>query len=184
MFSYNQVRYHPKLLLAMTGLTQTEFEQLLPFFREAWDEYMSSNFREREGRKRRYGGGQRESTLTTLEDKLLFILYYAKAYPLQEILAYEFDMAQSTANEWIHILTDIIKRSLEKGGHLPERDPSSLATVLQNGTEQTYGIDGTERRIQRPKDNDEQKEYYSGKKKPIPSRTSLLEALKAKKWIT
>ena len=31
--------------------------------------------------------GDQRTTLVTIEDKLLFILYYVKVYPLQEILA-------------------------------------------------------------------------------------------------
>jgi hypothetical protein len=181
MFSYNQIRQVPKLLLATTSLTQAEFERLLPFFREAWDEYVAQNFIERESRERRYGGGQRESTLVDPEDKLLFILYYAKAYPLQEILAYEFGMAQSTANEWIHILTGVLRRALEKGGHSPGRDPKELAETLRNENEKTYGIDGTERRVQRPKDEEKQKKYYSGKKKAHTVKNLIVGGIKSKK---
>ncbi len=123
-FSYNQVKEHPKLFLAMTGLTHAEFEQLLPHFQGALDQYVQENYIDRDKRQRQYGGGKPESTLITIEDKLLFILYYVKVYPLQEILAFEFDMVQSTA--------------------------------------------------QRPCDAEKQKHYYSGKKKRIPSRISLL----------
>ena len=181
MFSYNQIRQFPKLLLAMTSLIPAEFERLPPFFREAWDEYAARNLVEREGRKRRYGGGRRESTLVDPEDKLLFILYYAKAYPLQEILAYEFGMAQSTANEWVHILTGVLKRALEKGGHLPGRDPKELAEALQGENAKTYAIDGTERRIQRPGDDEKQKKYYSGKKKAHTVKNLLVGGVKSKK---
>ena len=37
MFFYHQVKEHPKLFLAMTGLTHAEFAQLLPHFQSAWD---------------------------------------------------------------------------------------------------------------------------------------------------
>jgi len=180
-FSYQQIKNNFKVLLAMTSLTPTEFEQLLCFFKKAWDEYMAKNYTEREGRKRKYGGGRHESTLVALEDKLLFILYYVKAYPLQEIIAYEFGMAQSTANEWIHILSGVLKRAMEMGGHLPERNPQELAKTLQNETEKTYGIDGTERRIQRPKDDEVQKEYYSGKKKAHTVKNILIGNIVSKK---
>ena len=42
VFSYHQVQEHPKLLLAMTGLTRAEFHQLLPHFQHAWDQYVHS----------------------------------------------------------------------------------------------------------------------------------------------
>jgi DDE superfamily endonuclease len=173
-FSYNQVKERPKLFLAMTGLTHAEFEQLLPHFQGALDQYVQDNYIDRDKRQRQYGGGKSESTLITIEDKLLFILYYVKVYPLQEILAFEFDMVQSTANDWIHILSGVLQKALDHGGYLPERDPKQLETVLESEPESIYGIDGTERPRQRPCDAEKQKHYSSGKKKRTPSSISLL----------
>ena len=173
-FSYNQVKEHPKLFLAMTGLTHAEFEQLLPHFQGALDQYVQENYIDRDKRQRQYGGGKPESTLITIEDKLLFILYYVKVYPLQAILAFEFDMVQSTANDWIHILSGVLQKALDHGGYLPERDPKQLETVLESEPESIYGIDGTERPRQRPGDAEKQKHSYRGKKKRTPSSISLL----------
>ena len=176
VFSYQQVQEHPKLLLAMTSLTHAEFQQLLSHFQYAWDQYVQQHYVDRDDRQRRYGAGRSEAPLVTLEDKLLFILYYVKVYPLQEILAFEFGMVQSTANEWIHILSEVLKKALDHGGYVPERNPQQLATVLESEAEVTYGIDGTERPRQRPRDAEKQKNYYSGKKKHTRSRISFLAA--------
>jgi len=164
VFSYQQVQEHPKLLLAMTSLTQVEFQQLLAHFQYAWDQYVQQHYVDRDDRQRQYGAGRSAATLVPVEDKLLFILYYVKVYPLQEILAFEFGMVQSTANEWIHILSEVLQKALDHGGYVPERDPKQLATVLASEAEATYGIDGTERPRQRPCDAEKQKNYYSGKK--------------------
>ena len=72
-------------------------------------------------------------------------------------------MVQSTANEWIHILGEVLKKALN-GGYVPERDPKQLDTVLESEAESTYGIDGTERPRQRPHDPEKHKHYYRGKK--------------------
>ena len=101
MFSYHKVKEQPKLLLAMTGLSYAEFHQLLPHFQYAWDQYVTQHYVDRDDRQRQYGAGRSEATLVTLEDKLLFILYYVKVYPLQEILAFEFGMVQSTVHDKI-----------------------------------------------------------------------------------
>lgn len=178
IFAYDQVKERPKLLRAMTGLTQAEFEQLLPGFHKAWEAYVQQAYIDREGRQRQYGGGKPEATLMAIEDKLLFILYYVKAYPLQEILAFEFGMGQSTAHEWIHMLSHVLKKVLDDEGHVPERDPHELATVLASVPTTVYGIDGTERHRQRPSDPVQQEDYYSGKKKRIRSRISFLETSK------
>jgi hypothetical protein len=173
MFSYSQVKERPKLFLAMTGLTQAEFEQLLPHFQHAWDQYIQQNYVDRDDRQRQYGAGRAESTLVNIEDKLLFILYYVKVYPLQEILAFEFGMVQSTANEWIHLLSEVLKQALDHGAYLPARDPKQLATVLESEAASIYGIDGTERPRQRPREPAKQKHYYSGKKKRTRSSISF-----------
>jgi len=46
-------------------------------------------------------------------------------------------MVQSTANAWIHILSEVLKKALDHGGYLPERDPKQLATVLASEAEST-----------------------------------------------
>src|SRR6266498_5389820 len=183
-FSYNQLKERPKLFLAMTGLTHAEFEQLLPHFQGTWDQYVEDNYIDRDDRQHQYGGGKPESTLINIEDKLLFILYYVKVYPLQEILAFEFDMVQSTANQWMHILSEVLQNSLDHGGYLPERDAKQLSTVLESEPVSTYGIDGTERPRQRPQDLAKPKHYYSGKKKRTPSRICLLVGSLRAKSIT
>ena len=85
-------------------------------------------------------------------------------------------MVHSTANEWIHRLSEVLKKALDHGGYVPERDPKQLETVLESEAESTYGIDGTERPRQRPHDAEKQKNYSSGKKKHTRSRISLLVA--------
>ena len=44
MFSYDQVKERQTLLLAMTGLTRTAFEQLLHDFHKAWDAYVKQAY--------------------------------------------------------------------------------------------------------------------------------------------
>ncbi len=87
-----------------------------------------------------------------------------KVYPLQEVLAFEFGMVQSTAHEWIHLLSAVLTQALDHGGYVPERDAKHLGTILVSEAESTYGIDGTERLRQRPHDPEKQKYYDSGKK--------------------
>ena len=57
-----------------------------------------------------------------------------------------------------------LKKALDHGGYVPARDPKQLGTVLVSEAEATYGIDGTERPRQRPRDAEKQKHYYSDKK--------------------
>ena len=104
MLSYDTIKDKPTTLRSFTGLDKPEFERLLEPFEAAWKEYINEHHIQGKERKRSYGGG-RKATLRTLEDKLLFILFYFKTYPLQEVIGFLFDLSQSQANEWIHTLS-------------------------------------------------------------------------------
>lgn len=179
---YENLKDRPEAFLAFTGLEVGEFQILLQAFTVAWERYVQQNSLSADVRQRDYGGG-RKARLDTCQEKLLFILVYFKTYPLQEVLAFHFDMSQSQACEWIHVLSEVLRLSLSELGHTPERDPQKVKellesymdesgecfqeeTSLESSTEKAdFGIDGTERRRQRPKGQEEQKRFYSGKKK-------------------
>lgn len=164
MLSYQRLKHHHRALRAFTGLDRTEFEKLLTPFEMAYHAYMYDRHVKKKSRKRRYGGG-RKPRLASIEDKLLFILFYFKVYPLQEVMAVLFDTSQGRVNEWIHTLSTVLKMALGEVKALPERDPKNLEQTLALCVSVDFIIDGTERRTHRPKDPTRQKEQYSGKKK-------------------
>jgi hypothetical protein len=164
MLTYKKLKKKPSRFLALTSVTVAEFDELLPTFKRAWEADVEKRAYGKP-RKRKVGGG-RKATLKSLEDMLLFILLYFKIYPLQEVQGTLFGMSQSQANDWIHRLTPILQAALKEQALLPEREPANLEQVLADYDLLEFTIDGTERRKQRPKDNIEQKEYYSGKKSP------------------
>ncbi|MBU1262735.1 transposase family protein [bacterium] len=129
MLSYDQIKDKSRILRACTSLDREEFEKLLVAFQKAWETYIQNNYINGKKRQREYGGG-RKPTLLTIKDKLLFILFYFKTYPLQEVIAFLFGMSQSQANEWIHTLSEALKMALGEDGHLPERDPQALKKVV------------------------------------------------------
>ena len=172
MLSYDQIKNKPNILLAFTGLTQDEFEELLLAFAIAWHKSEQERQKKR-GRQRRIGGG-RKPKLGTIMDRLLFILFYLKTYPLQEVQAFLFNMSQGQANEWIHRLAAVLKIALADLDYLPEREGERLSEVLEENEALSFTQDGCERRRQRPKDNDLQKAYYSGKKKTHTMKNHLV----------
>jgi hypothetical protein len=180
MITYEQVKGKPKLLRAMTGLDRAEFEELLVPFATLWKDQVQQTARPESDRQRQPGGG-RKPALHTIADKLLFILYYFKTYPLQEVLAFEFSMGQSQACEWIHTLTPLLKQALAALQQLPERLPAEVAVRLAASGERKFGLDGTERKIQRPKDAEEQRQYYSGKKHTHTVKNNVVVTLKSRK---
>jgi len=163
MLSYHTLKQNPRVLRALTSLEPQEFDTLLIPFEQAWEAYVSDRYRHKKWRKRRYGGG-RKPHLLVIEEKLLFILFYYKVYPLQEVIAAFFGMSQGRANEWIHTLSPIVESALGAACCLPERQPQKLAQVLALCASVDFMIDGTERPVHRPTSAIEQKDQYSGKK--------------------
>lgn len=172
MLTYTDLKENPRCFLSVTSLTIAEFESLVPVFAEEYAATESSTHT-REGtlRRRRPGGGQK-TRLVTHEDKLLFILMYHKTYPLQSVHGLQFGLSQSHTHEWIHRLMPILKKTLEQLHHAPERNPTAfkLSRAVADKVVSLM-IDGTERRRQRPKNPEKQQEKYSGKKRPIPTKT-------------
>lgn len=164
MLTYEKLKQEPSRFLALTSLTVEEFEDLLPAFKRSWEADVEKRAYTKP-RKRKVGGG-RKPTLKSLADKLLFILVYFKTYPLQEVQGTLFGMSQGQANDWLQRLTPILQAALKEEALLPEREPAKLEQVLGQYDLLEFTLDGTERRRQRPQDNVEQKEYYSGKKSP------------------
>ena len=164
MLCYQKIKNKPRILQSLTGLTIEEFETLLSSFEIAWQSYVQKNFIDRKQRKRSFGAG-RKPELESLQDKQLFILFYFRIYPIQELQGFMFNLSQSQANEWIHRLTKVLNKALGEEQQLPERNPKNLKEVLAHCPDLEFIIDGTERAIARPKDKDKQKSYYSGKKR-------------------
>ena len=170
---YSTLKSKPRTLRSLTGLNRDEFEALLISFGAAWDSFVKATFFERADRKRAVGAG-RIAHLKQLEDKLLFILFYYRQYPTQEAQGFFFGMSQSQANEWIHRLSGLLNQALGYEMQLPERRAANLEAVLSACPSLEFIIDGTERSINRPKDKDKQKRYYSGKKKGHTVKNNLI----------
>lgn len=173
MLSYQQVKAKPRILQSLTGLRVNEFEHLLVSFERAWQAVVEEHHIESKTRQRRAGGG-RSARLKTPSDKLLFILIYYRVYPTQTVQGFLFGLGQPQANEWIHRLSRVLNRALGEEQQLPEREPQRLESVLKECAGLEFIIDGTERRINRPKDKADQKTYYSGKKKAHTVKNNVI----------
>lgn len=146
-------------------MTPEAFARLVPVFQQAYKQALDeADARRKSPRQRRQGGG-RKPVLQTGEDRLLFILFYFRLYPTQEVLGFLFGLGQPQANFWVHRLTPILNAALGYEMQLPARNPATLEKVLAACPALEFVIDGTERPIQRPKDRQRQQEFYSGRKK-------------------
>jgi len=169
---YEVTSQNPTEFLSMTSYTLQEFEALLPSFEE--ELLKTKKTLERKERKRKYSPYS-NSPLPSPADQLFFILVYQKQYPLQSMQGILFGMSQPKANIWIHFLSPILKAALATQGAVPLR---SMEDVEKEDVEREdvriFLHDGTERPIQRPKEEEKQKEFYSGKKKGHTVKNNVL----------
>lgn len=182
MLQYSKLIQSKTRFLALTGLTKKEFQALLPYFQTAFEASLPKK-KTLSGKKRKRAiGAGRKPMLKAIEDKLLFILVFQKSYPLQELLATTYECSQSVINDWIHRLLPILKTALTQMEMMPVRDGHKLAS--QEKIENTeLIIDGTERRRQRPKDKEQQKAHYSGKKKTHTDKNLIIADAKSSRVV-
>lgn len=165
----------PRLLRSVTSLDRGEFERLLARFDELWQAQRGECTHEGQRRQRAVGAGAK-GTLPDARSKLLFILLYFRLYPMQSVMGLLFGFSQQQASEWVGRLTPLVNQALGKELLLPARRPSDLAQLLADCPTLELIIDGTERPALRPKDPDEQKQLYSGKKKRHARKNLIVSA--------
>ena len=90
MLKYLTLKEKPKEFLVATGLTDEEFQCLLPTFQKCYEQLSPKKPKPTKKRKQRAKGGGRKSKFENLSDKLLFILIYQKTIPLSNDARLEF----------------------------------------------------------------------------------------------
>ena len=163
----------PKLLRSLTTLDAGEFERLVVAFEAAWQAERTERTFDGQARRRKVGGGDK-SKLPGTREKLFFLLFYFKCYPLQEVMAVVFGLSQGQVSHWVGVLTPRVNAALGRELLLPARAPADLDRLLEENPELILLIDGTERPIRRPKNPHDQKQDYSGKKKAHRKKNLLL----------
>lgn len=143
----------PVQFQSITSICVEDFNFLLPYFKAEW----------LKGKPRqRISYTRVDSVVPKISDKLMFLLIYLKTNPLQEHHAASFGITQPQANTLIHLLSGLLKKSLNRLGELPERNEYKIKYIVTSISDVL--LDGVERPIQRPQASDLQKSCYSGKK--------------------
>ena len=109
-------------MLAVTGVSVEEFAVLLKYFSEALEDWSNErSLMPKKPRQRKPGGG-RKSKFKSDRDRLFFLLFYLKSYPIFEILAATFDISTSGAQEKVYHFAQVLVSALKKLGTLPLRE--------------------------------------------------------------
>lgn len=172
MRKYQEYVEKPTEFLALTGYTLQEFEALLLPFGQCYYEWMKAHRLDGKPRGQRAYSDYKNSPLPTLADKLFFILHFLKTNNLQTVQGAMFGISQPKANVWLHCLHPILNRTLAELGELPARQMEQM--VFAENEETLYFHDGTERPIPRPCDPDQQRLFYSGKRKGHGVKNNVL----------
>jgi len=165
---------------ALTGLSEEKIDELEKVFAEVYEEERQKAYEKgvAEGSRQRKPGGGRKGTLSTMRDKLIFVLYYLKVYPTFDVLGAQFDLSRSKACENLHSLAPILHLALVRLKVVPQREFNSVAELKKacEGLDEIL-IDVTERTYRRPQDSVEQAEMYSGKKKKHTVKNTIISSV-------
>jgi hypothetical protein len=137
MPSDEEVTQRAGSLRALTGLTDAEFQALLPHFEQAFVTHMHDRTIDGQPRTSRRYSTYDTCPLPTLADKLLFMLTYLKQHPIQEVQGQLFGMSQSHANTWIHVLHPVLNQAVADQALLPARTAAEFAAMFE-----THATDG------------------------------------------
>ena len=145
-----------------TGYDEEKFRKLLAIFEEAHLKLFGKTVNERESES------PKESAIKTAEDLLLFTLFSLKCGLTYDLLGLVLGMDTSNAKRQQDKGITILKSMLIDKEYAPARSFGSVEEFEEYFRQyDTLIIDGEEQPIQRPSNEDSQKENYSGKKKGI-----------------
>jgi len=184
MLRYVELKEKPREFLSVTSLTTEEFQVLLPTFEKCYQLLSPAKPKPTKKHKQRASGGGRKAKLSNLSDKLLFILAYQKTSPLQTMHGLHFGLSQGRVNYWVQRLLPVLQMSLDELGMKPERvgkKVADLSSASEGGA--NLSLDASERELQRPVNDDKQREKYSGKKKTHTDKNLLLVNENTKKVV-
>lgn len=160
-----------RLCQAIFGTSRAKIEELLPVFSQCLRTY---RLQLKPKRQRAMGGGRR-GDLPTDVSKLLYILMYLKIYPTYDVLSVLSNHQRSKCGDSVQLLLPVLEMALGRKLVMPKRKASSLEEVFRRCPElKDVFMDGTERRVQRPRHIKKRNKLYSGKKKTTTRKTVVL----------
>src|SRR5262249_3584719 len=178
MLSYTRAAETPELFPALTGRSHKEFDSLFADFQVAHARRLQEATLTKRGwhpRQRKSGAGH--PFQHDLRDRLLMTLFWLRVYPTYRLLGWFFGLDQS--NAW-HNVQDVLA-TLAQMASFPlerpdrQRQPqASLDEVFAAFPQVRVVVDATEQSFHRLKGWDNQKPFYSGKRKRHTIKTQII----------
>jgi hypothetical protein len=150
---------------AAIGADQARFEKLLGLFTASYCDLFGHSVAHRQADL------EVTPSLQSEQELLFFTLFSLKASLTYDVLGFVsgMDAAKAKRNQTLGL--QVLEQALRTAHCLPRRtcaNAAEFAEYFQH--EETLIFDGIEQRLQRPRDNETQKDPYSGEKSAIPSK--------------
>ena len=163
-----------RMMCALTGLDGPAFLQLEKRFASVLAEAVAERTCAGQPRRRAAGAGPK-GKLPGVRHQLFFILFYLKAYPIQDVMGHLFGLSQPQVCARVAQLLPRLQTLLH--AERPARRGRSLAEVLAELPEvNEVLIDGTERPIARPQHKGRRDRHYSGRRKRCTIKNVVVTA--------
>ncbi len=156
---------HPAVFRAMTGISVAEYRQIVQALAVPYAAAEQQRLA-RPDRRRAVGGGRRFAL--ALADQVLLTIVWLRQYPTFAVLGYLFGLGDRPAARTVARLLPLLEADGLDRMRRPDPGPyhrRDLPQLLKNTPGLLVLVDTFEQRVQRPGDPEEQKEWYSGKKK-------------------
>jgi hypothetical protein len=160
--SYKEIR-NDRQWRATTGLSQERFMRLAELFKTEYQVLFGYT------KAAHILESPQEAQIKTEEDLLFLLLFSLKTGMTEDVLGIVFGIERSTFSKNRAIALRVLTTALGKLGVMPKRefkDVSEFEAYMKE--HETLLVDGTEHKVQRPDNQQVQKELYSGKKNAIP----------------
>ena len=156
----------------LIGLEYEQLQQLIAAA-ELLHQQKDIEIEQRKVRINKAGGGRKPKL--SVKDQIILTLVYLHHLPTFQMLGVQFGVSESTANDifhyWSELLRELLPASLLEQ---VKKNPGEYEWVQEILAELELIVDSCEQPIPRPKGYQEQKKFYSGKKKNHTLKNQLI----------
>jgi hypothetical protein len=173
MTVYEKLRRRPAVFRSLTGMSIGEFEGLYQQVVDDIERHDETQLEQR-NRQRAVGAGRRYQH--DARNRLLMAMIWLRIYPTYDVLGFIFDLDKSNICRNLKGVLAVLGEQLGDEIKWPEKGQrqQKMDQFMHEFSEVAAIVDATEQATQRPQDPDEQKNYYSGKKKRHTLKTQVV----------
>jgi len=160
--SYKKIRDN-RQWRASTGLDESQFKKLVLEFKLTYEDFLGETITDR------VKNSSKKSRFISYEELLFFLLYSIKSGLTYDLLGLSFDIDRGNAFRNQTFGLRILEMTLQRLDFMPKRFFEDLDDFKNSMSEhEQLLLDASEQRRQRPQNQEDQKDDYSGKKNPTP----------------